>query len=77
MIVYPTKDTPKLGRKNIDAKTPEQAFAIYRKRFAPLADALELTAETNNGKKFGSGGTGVVGSDNEIDGADSTGAGID
>ena len=45
MIVRPKEETPKLGRKNIEAKTDKEAIAIYRKRFAPLADDIDLIVE--------------------------------
>ena len=77
MIVYPTKDAPKLGRKNIDAKTVIEAFDAYRNRFAPLANGIELTAETNDGKKYRSGNTRMVERDAGVESNDSAGASVD
>lgn len=86
MIVKPKNYVKKMGRKNIAAKTEEQAFEIYRKRFG-LSDDVELIVEgSDDGARssdtglveghprfddFGSGRSGGVG--DSPDGRDTAG----
>jgi hypothetical protein len=77
VIVQPKTEHPQLGRKNIIAKTPEDAKAIYLARFGSLADGVELIVEASNGDEFGSGNSGVVEGDASTGGTDSEPDGVD